>query len=348
MKVANLDLKEIDNFLNFNKKIYPERKNVKKRFQYQLIDNPALEDKTYPRIFLSFNENNEIVGQFLLNPFEFHFSGKGYKGFLGCDYYVLENYRGAYGAILALRAIRSSKSYFAIGVTEIAKKIHLSLGTKIIGSLNKFIWFRNIFIPILIAKNLISKNNSLMEYNKDSRFPASLSSHGVEFKLIENLDGWNDYHWDNTLEFSRPLDFLRWRFWGNLENYYFYLTKEFKNPYYFVVRKSTWKGLLLLSIVDYKIPYQDKRAWQTILKASKLLAKMSNCNGVVTFSSHKFFDDLLQKDFFFKIGKPNLILTNANINFSTENINKRNLVFATMADSDIDFDFNESYSPHGL
>jgi len=349
MRISGLEIDQVENFLNFNKKIYPQRNNERERFQYHLINNPLLKDKTHPYGFLAFNENNEIVGQFLLNPCEFYFSGQDYKGFFGCDYYVLEGYRGALGAFLAFKTIRSSKSYFAIGVTEIAQKIHLSLGTKIIGSLEKFIWFRNFFSPILVAKSLIAKNNSsLAKYNKNNHFPENLFSLGKEFKLVEYLDTWDNYHWNNTLEFSRSLEFLKWRFFGNLKGYYFYLSKDPKNLFYFTVRKSIWRGLFLIIIVDYKIPFQDKDAWKAILNASKLLAKLNNSDGVLTLSSHKFFDEGLRKEFFLKIGNPNLILTNVNINFSIEDAKRRNLVYATMADSDTDLNFDEALLKYSL
>ena len=347
MKISNIDLNQIDKFLSFNKRAYPLRKNIEKRFQYQIIDNPFLEDKNNPYGFFSY-EDDKITGQFLINSFNFHFFGRDCKGFLACDFYVSENHRGECGAILALKAIRSFKPYFAIGVTEIAKKIHLSLGTKILGSLNKFIWLSNIFSPIIIIKYLLFKNKRIIKPNKTIQFPQNIITRGVEFKLINYLDSWTDYHWDDSLEFSRSLDFLSWRFFGSLKGYYFYLSQKTNNPFYFVVRKSIWKGLLLLLIVDYKIPYNDINAWQAVLKSSKLLAKMNSCDGVLTFSSHRFFDNGLKKSLFLKIGNPNLILTNFETSFSTKDINKRNSVFATMADSDTDFNFDESYSPFGL
>ena len=215
MKISNFNLNQFDSFLSFNKNIYPLRNNLEKRFQYQIIDNPFLKNKNNPYGFVSYNEDDQIIGQFLLNPFMFHFSGRDFNGFLACDYYVSENYRGECGAILALKAIRSFKPYFAIGVTEIAKKIHLSLGTKIIGSLDKFVWFRNIFSPIILIKYLLFKNKNIIRQNKKIQFPKKIVTHGVEFKLIEYLDSWNDYHWNDIIEFSRSLDFLRWRFFDN-------------------------------------------------------------------------------------------------------------------------------------
>ncbi|MBI5375230.1 MAG: hypothetical protein HZA77_07325 [Candidatus Schekmanbacteria bacterium] len=348
MKIAKIEPARIDNFLDFNKKSFPERKNTSERFKYQFIENPLLQDKEHPHGYLCYNDNDEIAGQFMASPFEFHLSGRDYKGYFGCDYYVSENSRGISGAVLACKAIRSYRPYFAIGLTETAKKIHLSLGTKVLGNLRKFIWVRNLINPLLITAKLYSKEGAKEGYYKNRRSPEKISSYGEEFVLADNSDGWNNYHWTDTLEFSRSPEFLKWRFFGTLKGYYFYLSKKSKNQSYFVVRKSMWRGMQFLLLLDYKVPYQDEKAFLAILKASKLLAKELGCDGVITFSSHMFFDQGLKKSFFFKIGNQNLILTNADIDSRESSINKREFVYATIADSDIDFDFDEGLCEYGF
>lgn len=338
-KISNLNVSQLKEFMKFNKKAYPERVNAKKRFQWFFLDNPALEDKENPNVLLYY-KGNEIIGQFLLNPFEWHFNGKDYKGYWGVDYYVLKEHRSAGGALLAMKAIRGYKPYFTIGPSEVSKKIHLFFRTKIIGCVNKFIWFRNPFAAFLLAMNILFKKKSDKKF-KELEFPLSLYSNGIKFKLVNELSDWNEYHWNNTIEFSRSLEFLRWRFFNSFKKYYFYLINDSTMPAYFVVRKCFWRGLILLVIVDYKIPYGDINSWMSILKTSKLLAKITNCDGVIIMSSHQVFDKELKKNLFIKVGKGSLIITNAKIDVSDKVIQNRNLVYATMADCDLDINLAE-------
>ena len=156
------------------------------------------------------------------------------------------------------------------------------------------------------------------------------------------LTEWEDYHWESTLEFSRSSEFLKWRFFNNYQKYWFYLEENQNNgskPMYFVVGKVFWKGVNILMLVDYKLPFGDTKGWKSILKLSKILAKKNNCDAIVTMSSHCFFDKGLKKNLFFRVGKKDLIITNAKIDLPKEKIHDRNFVYATMADSDLEFPF---------
>jgi len=93
VKIAKLVPDQYDAFFKFNKKIYPERQDVEKRFQFQLLDNPLLEDKSSANVLIAYSDENKIIGQFLLNPGDYHFAAKLSRCFSGCDYFVLQNYR---------------------------------------------------------------------------------------------------------------------------------------------------------------------------------------------------------------------------------------------------------------
>lgn len=337
MTILSLDIFRIKEFIDFNQRIYPERKDVEKHFQWQILDNPILENKKKPYVLLYY-EKGKIVGQFLLNPFEWHFLERTYRGYFGINYYVLNEQRGVGGALLAMKAIRGYTPYFTIGPSEVSKKIHLSLKTRIVGNIHRFVWFRNFFVLLLIAVNIVFKNRLQLICRKDKeiRCPSLLSLNRFEFRLVTKLGDLKEYYWSKTLEFSRSPEFLRWRFFNDFKKYYFYLADNPGKYIYFVIRKYNWRGLIFLAIVDYKVPKGDFSSWRAILKASKILAKKNNCDGVITVSSHQFFDSELKRTGFIKIGRENPILTNAEMDILDKVIQDRNFVYVTMADGDID------------
>ena len=108
---------------------------------------------------------------------------------------------------------------------------------------------------------------------------------------------------------------------------------EKSNPIvYFVVRKSLKKGLRIFELVDYKIPFKDDKNFMLILQAVKALTKISGYDGIFTSSTHKFFDDILRRNGFLKYGPPKLIISNIDIGDEETEIQKRNLIYATMID----------------
>jgi len=82
--------------------------------------------------------------------------------------------------------------------------------------------------------------------------------------------------------------------------------------------------------------------WDLVLKASKSLTKEMNLDGVLSFSSHHFFDKGFRKNNFFQIGSPLPFSSNMNLDFPSEKINNRKMTYITMADIDMDFDFGEN------
>lgn len=343
MRISNLTKDQYRKFLKFNSEIYPARKDLAERFWVQLLDNPLLEDRSNPNILIAYNEDNQIIGQFVLMPFEYHFGSKCSKAFFGCDYFVSEEYRktGA-GALLALRAVNSFKPYFTMDVNEDAKKIHLSLNAEIIGSLYKFIWIRKVQGPIRMLLDSIFTEKLTSSHNRFEKmeFPETLRVSNFGYKLVDLLIQWEDLNWnDSILEFSRSLEFINWRFLNRYHKYYFYMLDETNSSTYFVVREAFLKGLNLLAIVDYRVPFEDEGRFKSILSASKSLAKTGRRDGVITMSSHRFFDQILKNSLFVKVGTPALILTNAKLDVSKRVVKQRNFVYATMADGDIDFNY---------
>jgi len=340
LSMLNLsDKKEVRDFIRFNKRVFPVRKNVEKRFFWQYIDNPFLKSKKNPYVLLYCDDKGRLIGQSLLNPVTWWFRGKKYQGNFGCDYYVLEESRGASGAALAFKTIKDKKDYFAIGVSEVAQKIWKSLGVKIVGRLNLFVWFKNPFVPLRLFKKILFKSKK--DRGKCIKLPEKIKVNGTEFRLMDKIDEWKEYYWKNTLQFSRSLEFLKWRFFDSPNRYCFYLADS-KPRMYFVLRKCFLRGMEMLLLVDYMVPHKNSKLFETILRASKMLARKIKCYGIIAGSSHVFFDTELKKSSFVNLKRGGVIMTN------TERVNldgalkDRDIIYATSADSDYDLNFEES------
>jgi hypothetical protein len=65
------------------------------------------------------------------------------------------------------------------------------------------------------------------------------------------------------------------------------------------------------------------------------------CDGVITHSSHRFFDRELKSNMFFKVGRDNFIMTYSKFHFPQNAFEERNFVLATSADSDVDLNFGD-------
>ncbi len=338
-RIEYLDIRQLDNLVNFNKKVYPNRTKVRERIKWQYLDNPLMKDKI--SILLLLENENEIVGQILLCPFNWYYDKMPNQSFWGCDWFVLKEHRGN-GKLLMKRTIEDHGTYFGIGHSEAAERIVTSYGLKKIGNLMKFIWLKNpVSLVKLSIKVAIKRHSKSRPIHGPITFPSNVSSKDHEFELIEDLKEWEQRPWKSTLEFARSFEFLKWRFFQTPIKYYFYKNKSTSHPAYFVTRISMWRGMRMLVLVDYRLSHDDAKIWRAIIKASKSLARTLDCEGVITQSSHRFFDRELKSNMFFKIGRDNFIMTYSKSAYPEDAIQNRNLVFATSADSDVDLDFGD-------
>lgn len=346
--ISKLPLNERDRFIEFVRKTNPKRIKAEKRFNWQMTENPHLPDKEAPPVYIATDNDNNIVGHFLLVPFSWYFDGQEFNGFWGVDYYVQEQHRGMAGALLAIKAIRGNQPYFTIDPSEAAKQIATALKAKTIGYLQRSIWFRKPLSGLKLSINTFLVKSFLkrvvpfhvMKLSKNN-FPDLLDSSGQwQFQRLDSLEEWEDCQWPDVLGFSRSADFINWRFINSFKKCSFY---RLNGPakVYFVVRPAKWNGLNVLVLVDYRLPYGDEESWQAIVQTVKDLAILNRCDGVVTMHSHAFFDSVLKKSGFNNDDKPLLIVSTAKIDLPDDSIESRNGIFATMADCDIDINFGK-------
>jgi len=236
---------------------------------------------------------------------------------------------------------------------------------------------RNNMITKILKKSTIKLNQEQIKTEGTFYFPESitisswfkLNSTGVNlnpnnyafnFCLLHSVKRW-DYSsnygpsYQGIFEFSRHAKFINWRFFSIPSYHVYQLTAEkrpnsentshhkkiihFSDSSYFVVKIINWRRLNLLALVDYRCSNLDQRVFRAMLKAVKLLAQKNKCDGIITLSSLNFFNDILKKKAFLKVGSPFEFYTNLNFNFSDERIKKREMVNITMVDSDLEFAF---------
>lgn len=338
VQVSKVESFGYDDLYLFNQECYPSRSNIKERFQFQVLANP--EDTLPPSFLVAFDEKR-MVGQFGLSPRSYSWRGKQVRGFCGFDLFVSEKWRGkGVGSSLVNTAIKNFSPLFPIGVSEAAKSKYL--GFQQIGEAHTFVYIRKLTtffkgLNYFLRRGKRGVRFKGSSFSDSSLFPDRLSQ--GNFRKMKELPEWKDYGLgDNFLQFSRELDFLKWRFFTK-PGYHFYLSES--ESAYFVVREVDWKGFKVLLLVDYKVQLNDREMFKAILKNTKILAKKSSCEAIITMSSHVFFDCILSRSLFFKAGNPSLVLTNAQLGLSLEEIKQkaeqRKLVVMTMADADFEF-----------
>jgi hypothetical protein len=108
MKIVDLTFPYLNDLIDFNKKIYPRRKGIEKRFNNYFLTNPFSKRTSQLNGLIALEEKEGIIGQILFIPFEFNYSGKVESGYWAYDYFVLEKYRKTgLGAFLAMDAVKN-------------------------------------------------------------------------------------------------------------------------------------------------------------------------------------------------------------------------------------------------
>jgi hypothetical protein len=343
MKICKLTDDQFDAFLKFNVKINPDRDDIIDRLKFQIFENPFLKDPLTPEVLVAFDDDNNIIGQHLHDPFMYHFDGKYHKGFYGYDYYVVKEHRKkGIGTAIATKSNEEFYPHFGVGVSNASIRILLSLGNKIIGNMFWYIWPGSVLSLLRMVFNSLfpGKIKHQTTLKKNVVFPSTITLGKDSFKRVDSLDGLEYHHWDDQLlEFSRSFEFLDWRFFKKKAIYSVYLLDESMPSTYFVVRKIASQGLTLLALVDYRVPFEDKKRFKLILRAAKFISKTNGFDGIYAMSSLSFFDKLFRQGLFIKTGDPIPMILNAKLVISNQRIENRQAVFATMADSDLDFYF---------
>ena len=89
MKVTNLQEADFEKIEKFNQEVYPLRKGISEGFAHRFSENPYRKPDFNSSYFLE-DDEQKIVGQFLLMPSEFFYREKSFPCNWGMDYILKE------------------------------------------------------------------------------------------------------------------------------------------------------------------------------------------------------------------------------------------------------------------
>jgi hypothetical protein len=330
MEIKHFKKENLSALVEFNKKMYPMRNKIEESIKYRFFDNPTV-SQPWEYSIIAENGNGEIIGQYLLMPSLFYFQANKYKALWGMDYIVDETHRkSSIGAFLAKKATTESHFGFVNGKSL---KILTGLHEQNIGSLVKFIRLNSLFLALKFIFKTEPKDLSKI------KIPPSIKTKKGVFNRIYNPDEiishegfWNE----DTLEFIRDEEFLRWRFFYYADKYFVYKYSQNNNngsvkPTYFIVRPVVWKNVNCLLLVDYRYDMNSRNHFKEIIKATIKFMRKTNLAATITGSSLTRNNFLLKKKMFFPFGTKLSIVTNCLSNIKLE---KHFKIMATFADAD--------------
>ena len=337
--IRDLESDQVGAFLAFYSRSFADRPNLAALFQHQ-FQNPCNHHRSLPPVALAVDEEN-IIGQFPVQPCKYVCNGQTRPAYIGYDFYVAEQYRQTgSGALLACHVVRRFHPYFVIGLSDTAKRMMSALKLRVIGELHKYLWLRKSMTTA--ASILRALTGAPAATLPDRPFPGIVPCRGKRLSQSFNpLDGDAVENNDKVLAFSRNAEFMRWRFLDH-PNRYNLFTFAPRSSTYFVVRMCEWRGLRVLSLIDYRYPTSCPYLLKDIVEASKAVAKIVRADGVLTMSSYAPVDRVLSESAFFRVGKPNLIMADPDVTPDPELISAREAVLVTMADGDTDLLFQEA------
>jgi hypothetical protein len=310
-----------DELVAFNNQSYPKKTNSTKLLKFWFDKS---KDEIENSIILV--NNGRIFGQLLTSRNMFFYKGKSTSCKWFFNYIVDEKYRkSGYGIDLLIKATSNDNLLFGAGSAPLALKIELKMGFILIGELKKFIAIS--FFPSIISsffRNNISENT----------FPERISKNGVTFNKVDVSYFFNHSvpFNENLLEFGRDNNYLKWRFFSGLHDYVVY--KSANNNNYFAVRTIIRKSITCLVLVDYRCNLANDDEFEEILHTVKSISKKLKIGVIITASSLKCVDNILEKRKFKSIGRHRPLIAYRSFKDEDKRINNRELVLVTLADSD--------------
>ena len=274
--------------------------------------------------FIVLAENDCIVGCHLFFPIKAFIRGVEVKTCWGHDTYLDEQYRKECSIPFILKINRVPA--FGIGVTDVNKKIQESIRTSFIPGLftycfvNAYAFMYNIFSSKRIK--LFCPPQKL----KISSWEFELVRSSADIKIPNNGFWYKDI---NDVDFVRDKQYLDNRFFNNKTfQYYIYTVKDI--AVYFVIRPILFRGLPMLSIVDYRCSEVEKIDILDIVKAAKKISSKNHLAGVVLVSNDKEL----------KTRRLGLITLKRELSLVANkylNLSSNITVNVTSADADVDF-----------
>lgn len=323
MQKKIIEASDINSLYSFNKEVFPERLNTKQIINFWFNKN---EEEHALSIILKGN-TGEIWGQVLSSSMIYFNKNCGDKGIWILNYIIREDKRkDGYGIDIMQFVLENKETpVFATGSGPLALKIELKMGFKLLGELKKYVGIVNpIYCVTSIFRNAISLN----------QFPSAVTVKGVTFSLTDKeiLPDITKSFNENLLEFGRDKSFLSWRYFSGIHDYALY--KMDKRDDYFVLRTIIKKKITFMVLVDFRCNVNTPDNFKLIFKAAKRITGKLRLSALITGSSLKSIDTILENNFFRAIGRNRPIISTKSFIEEKEGINNREFVLATLADSD--------------
>lgn len=327
-------------YFDFASFVHPQEVGLKERMQWFTSgDKLAASNVSLPGLAVV-KDDGEIIGQFMMSPFEFHLRQKKYAGYFGYDFFVKEEYRsrGA-GALLFVQGVRLYAPFVGVGLTHIVEKISKAAGIQTIGLLKNFLWMKNpVSLSSQFLKNrLIKSPQENVKPAVEAALPNEADVSGLKFQRISSVpEEIAPACSEEVLEPVRSAEFLKWRFWDCPWAYGVYINHNSVGPLWLVVRTVSFQGMSVLMIVDHRTPSAKPETVEIILKAAKVICEDMRLEGVVIASTHLPMEEILKREGFLAAGRPSSVIAYLP---SEEFSPPVKAIHLTMADSDLDFIF---------
>jgi|GEM_PF-5007317 len=316
MEIKNLHKEDIASLYNFNRRMYPERKLYRKILDFWLNKEPD----AY-KLFNIVCDNKIIYGQSLFSPMNYFYNNEKKASVWGFDLIVDESERkNIYGIDLLLYGKERFKESFATGSGPDALKINLKLGNKLIGEIKKYVGILNPIYFVSPFRGVIPIKKFHILSNNYEKIDAN--------SLPDRFDPYNN----DLLEISREKDFLKWRFFNELQEYAVYKMTDSDN--YFVLRTIVKKHITCMVLVDFRCNMSNANEFEAILKSVKRIMNKLRLSILITGSSLSVSDIVLEKYHFKALGRNRPIISTVSFKNRQEDMNDRKFVFVTLADSD--------------
>lgn len=323
MKIKFIDKNEVDSVYDFNKLVFPVKHSDGKLLDFWFGKN---KNETSISVILK-GDSDEILGQALYSSMNYFYKEELSEGEWFYDYIIREDKRRCgYGIdILTFVANNKVKYIYSIGAGPLSLKIHFKMGFRVIGELKKYVGIGN---PFFFLTSLFRGVIPLKKY------PEKVFVKDSSFYLLgkEELPYLKDSYNKDILEFGRENDYLKWRFFSGFHDYAFY--KLGTGSDYFVLRTIIKKKITCLVLVDYRCSFGNKENFSNIIKAIKKIAGKLCLGLIITGSSLKEADSVLEKNHFRAVGRNRPINATQLFQDESEIIAARQFVFVTLADVD--------------
>lgn len=323
MEIRNAKTSDVKPLHEFNSRMFPQKKIDSKRYLDFWLS------KSYDAVkyfLLLIDDQGNIVGQNLMSPMTYYYNNNKHHTVWGFDLIIEEEFRkDTWGLDLMIRNKELFPGIFCTGSGPQALGINLKLGMKLLGEIKKYVGIINPFwIFNIFGKKTIPTH----------KFPTNIKVNNNCFVLLNKsqLPKLNNPFNNNLLEIARDNEYMQWRFFNDLHEYAIY--KNIDSDNYFVLRTTFIKHIKVMLLVDYRCDANSSEQFESILCAAKRITSKLHIPFLITGSTLNTFDKVLEQYHFKSIGRHRPVLGYIKCKDRKEDIDNRNFVFVTLADSD--------------